>query len=77
MAEPIALRFHKSLYDEDAVRRAAERFAALGNYELGASEADWLVSIVPVRESVRARLGDELSNHALFETILGRKGMNT
>lgn len=75
MAEPIALRFHKSLYDEGAVRRAAERFVALGTVEFTASEADWLVNVVPARESVRARLGDELANHALFETILARKGM--
>lgn len=77
MAEPLALRFHKSLYLGDAVRRAAERFAALGEITLGESDADWLVSAVPLRDSVRARLGDELSNHALFETILARKGIST
>ena len=73
MTEPLQLRFHKSLYDGDAVARAASRFTALGASELGESEADWLVNIVPVRESVRERLADELGNHALFETILTRR----
>lgn len=76
MPEPLALRFHKSLYDGAAVRRATERFAALASFELGESDADWLVAAVPVRESVRARLSDELQNHALFESILVRKGMS-
>lgn len=73
MADPLQLRFHKSLYDGGAVARAASRFAGLGASELGESEADWLVSIVPVRESVRERLADELCNHALFESILTRR----
>lgn len=76
MPEPLQLRFHKSLYDGEAVRRAAERFAALGQIEVLDGGADWLVRALPVREAVRARLGDELGNHALFETILGRKGMS-
>ena len=75
MAEPLHLRFHKSLYEGEAVRRAAARFAALGPFEMDESEADWLVRGVPARESVRERIVDELGNHALFETILGRKGM--
>ena len=33
-----ALRFHKSLYSETAIRRAAERFAQLGEIEV--TEAD-------------------------------------
>ncbi len=73
MAEPLQLRFHKSLYDGEAVARAAERFAGVGTSELAESEADWLVNVVPVRESIRERLADELSNHALFETILKRR----
>lgn len=75
MPEPIALRFHKSLYDGAAVRRAAERFAPLARLEVAESDADWLVSAEPLRESVRARLADEVQNHALFESILARKGM--
>jgi hypothetical protein len=73
VVEPLNLRFHKSLYDGDAVARAANRFAALGPSEIGESDADWLVSVQPLRESVRQRLADELSNHALFETILARR----
>ena len=73
MAEALKLRFHKSLYDGDAVARAAERFAALGAATLGESEADWLVTIEHLRESVRERLADELSNHVLFETIVARR----
>jgi hypothetical protein len=73
VADPLHLRFHKSLYDGDAVARAAARFSALGTAELGESEADWLVTVAPLRESIRERLADELGNHALFETILTRR----
>ena len=69
------LRFHKSLYMEDAIRRALVRFAQLGTFELVEAEADWIVHVHPVRESVREKLNDEVQNHALFETILARKGM--
>ncbi len=72
---PEALRFHKSLYSEAALKNATTRFAALGQFEVIESEADWLVAVTPARESIRERLGDELSNHALFETILERKGV--
>lgn len=70
-----ALRFHKSLYSESAIRRATERFAQLGTFEVIEAEADWLVAVSPARESLRERLGDEVGNHALFETILERKGV--
>ncbi|MBM4392127.1 MAG: hypothetical protein FJ090_13480 [Deltaproteobacteria bacterium] len=73
---PEALRFHKSLYSEAAIRSAAVRFAQLGQLEVIEAEADWLVAVSPVRESIRERLGDELANHALFETILERKGVS-
>ena len=76
MSEPLTLRFPKSLYNGDAVRRASERFAALGAMNVVEGETDWLVEAVPVRESIRERLADELSNHALFESILARKGMS-
>lgn len=72
---PEALRFHKSLYSEAAIKNAAARFAALGQFEVIEANADWLVAVTPARESIRERLGDELSNHALFETILERKGV--
>lgn len=70
-----SLRFHKSLYREEAIRRATLRFSQLGSFEVIEAEADWLVAVTPVRESVRERLNDELANHALFETILARKGI--
>lgn len=76
MSEPLTLRFHKSLYDGGAVRRASERFTALGAMEVVEADMDWLVVATPVRESIRERLGDELQNHALFESILVRKGMS-
>ncbi len=76
MGGPLELRFHKSLYDGAAVARAVERFAALGTIQVAESDSDWLVTAHPTRESIRERLGDELANHALFETILSRKGMN-
>ncbi len=77
MPEPLTLRFHKSLYDGEAVRKAAVRFGALGTVQVADGGGDWLVTAVPLRESIRERLGDELGNHALFESILARKGMST
>jgi hypothetical protein len=77
-----ALRFHKSIYREAALRRAVDRFAAIGGeagaigrFEVIEAEADWLVAVIPTREATRERLEDELRNHVLHETILERKGV--
>jgi len=69
MVEPVTLRFHRSLYAPASVTRAAERFAAFGPTVIEA-EADVLVSFSEVPDRLRARLPDEFSNHALFQTIV-------
>lgn len=74
MAEVIKLRFHKSLYEVGAIDRAVERFAALGSFTVEEHESDWVVLVQPARESLRDRIGDELANHALFHSILARRG---
>jgi hypothetical protein len=67
------LRFHRSIYGTDAVRRAAERFAHLGDISVAETETDVLVTVVPTRPELKARLLDELANHALFETTKERR----
>jgi len=74
VAESFQLRFHKSLYNGDAVALAAGRFGAMSTVELAESEADWLVNVAPTRDGLAERLADELRNHALFETIVARRG---
>lgn len=74
MAEPIKLRFHKSLYEAGAIDKAVERFAALGTFSVEEHDSDWIVNVEPARESLRDRIGDELGNHALFHSILARRG---
>lgn len=72
MAERV-LRFHRSLYPSDAVRRAAERFGGVAEVRVEETDADTLVHLDGVPERVRDRLPDELANHALYETILARR----
>jgi hypothetical protein len=69
MADPVALRYHRSLYSPASVAKAAERFAAFGPTVVEA-EADVLVTFTTVPDHLRARLGDEFGNHALFQTIV-------
>lgn len=73
MVEPIRVRFHRSIYDPIAVRRAADRFVALADIEVADHEHDTVVTLVPMRESLRGRLADELGNHALFESIVAAR----
>jgi hypothetical protein len=74
MAEPIVLRFHRSLYTTDAVRAAVARFARLApSATVEEVDADVKVVLADVPEALRARIGDELGNHALFETIVARR----
>lgn len=74
MGDPIVLRFHRSLYTADAVRAAVARFAPLAD-DIAVEEvgADVKVALRGVPERLRARIGDELGNHALFETIVARR----
>lgn len=73
-ADVVVLRFHRSLYAADAVRAAAARFGSLAA-EIAVDEVDADVKVVlrGVPERLRARIGDELANHALFETIVARR----
>jgi hypothetical protein len=73
MAEPVVLRFHRSLYEGEAVRAAAARFGHLAAIEVEDVEADVKVTLRDVPERLRGRIGDELGNHALFETIVRRR----
>lgn len=73
-AEPVVLRFHRSLYATDAVRAAAARFGNLAaEIAVDEADADVRVTLRGVPERLRARIGDELANHALFETIVARR----
>lgn len=73
-AEPIVLRFHRSLYATEAVRAAAERFRALAaDIAVEEVDADVIVEMRGVPERLRGRFADELANHALFETIVARR----
>lgn len=74
MSEPIHLRFHRSLYTTEAVRTAVARFGALATeITVEELEADVKVVLTGVPERLRARIGDELGNHALFDTIVSRR----
>lgn len=74
MADPIVLRFHRSLYATDGVRAAAARFGGLAEaIDVDEVDADVKVTLRGVPERLRARIGDELGNHALFESIVARR----
>jgi hypothetical protein len=56
------------------VHAAATRFAGLaGSITVTEVEADVKVVLEGVPERLRARIGDELGNHALFGTIVARR----
>jgi len=69
----VTVRFHRSLYDPASVRVAAGRFGRFGTPAVEERDADVLVSFTDVPEALAGRLGDELGNHALFETIVARR----
>lgn len=67
---PIELTFHRSLYRLEAVQAAVARFARLGRFEVHTGEgAEIRVRITGVPDRLHARMADEFSNHALFQTI--------
>lgn len=68
MADPIAVRLHRSLYPTASVERAAARFAAFVP-SVAEHPADVLVTFTEVPERLRDRLPDEFRNHALFQVI--------
>ncbi|MFZ5479995.1 MAG: HxsD-like protein [Myxococcota bacterium] len=73
-AEPLVLRFHRSLYATDAVRAAVARFSSLvGGTSVEEVEADVMVTLTDVPDRLRGRIADEVGNHALFETIVARR----
>lgn len=72
-APPYALRFHRSIYGIEAVRRAAGRFAELAEIGVVENDVDVLVAVNPVRPELGERLLDELANHALFEATRDRR----
>lgn len=69
MADPVSMRFHRSLYPVVSVRRAAERFARFGP-EISEHEADVSVVFTEVPDALRARLAGEFGNHALFQAVV-------
>lgn len=75
MGSDVSVRFHRSLYAPDAVRRAAERFAPLVEaLTVEEHESDLRVTLTGVPERLTDRIGDELGNHALFETVVAQRG---
>lgn len=69
MAEPVTVRFHRSLYPTASVERAAERFAGFGP-AVEERDADVLVAFSTVPDRLRDRLPDEFRNHALFQVVV-------
>lgn len=74
MAEPITVRFHRSLYARPAIDAAVARFAALGEFRVEEHEQDWVLHLLPLRESLRERIGDEIANHVLAGSVVARSG---
>jgi hypothetical protein len=69
MADPVTVRFHRSLYPTASVARAADRFAAFGP-AVEESGVDVLATFTAVPDRLRDRLPDEFRNHALFQVIV-------
>ena len=67
MAEVI--RFHRSLYDAEAIQEAAAAYDRLATIELHVAEYDVRAHISDIDGRVKDRLVDAFCNHALFATI--------
>lgn len=72
MIEPI--RFARSLYDRRAVERAVEAFAALGTFTVTVEDDAIVVAVSDPDPDVEDVLADELSNHALANTVTLSRG---
>jgi len=70
---PDTVRFHRSLYDVDALEAAADAYRPLATITLHVSEHDVRAEIDDIDERVADRLVDAFCNHALFTTIGQRR----
>ena len=72
MAERIV--FARSLYSPAAVRAAAAAYAELATIELQVADDTIEVTLSDPDPALADVVADEFCNHALHETILGRRG---
>ena len=63
------LRFDRGLYASEAVRDAAEAFGHLGRLTLHELDDAVVLELCEPDPRFADVLGDEIANHALFETI--------
>lgn len=66
------LRLHRSLYDGDAIRAVAERYAAVATIAVDVGEHELTVRFDQVDPDVADVLTDHFCNMALHETIVRR-----
>ncbi len=68
------LRFHRSLYSEEAIREAMEVYGEHGDFELTEAEPYACVKVEVTAEGLdEGRLVGELGNHALARSVEQRR----
>ena len=65
----MTLRFHKELYDGEAVDQAVKELAEWAEFELSEEPGYWVVAVTPAADVDGAMVRGELSNYALGLTI--------
>ena len=70
----MTLRFHKTLYDGEAVDQAVKELSDWAEFTLSEEDGYWVVAIAPGEDVDGAMVRGELSNYALGLTIERRGG---
>ena len=70
----IELRFHRELYDGNALDEAMQVFGAHATFERAEEPAHWIVRVTGLDPSREKRIAGELANYALGLTIGSRGG---
>ncbi|HSQ00466.1 MAG TPA: HxsD-like protein [Candidatus Dormibacteraeota bacterium] len=77
MSAPHAtVRLHRTLYAEDAIRRAAETFTDFAAFAVQADGDHWVVDVSDIDREVDGDVVAEFCNFALANTAIRRKHTN-
>ena len=67
------LRFDRRLYTKTALKEASASFSHLATFSLTEEDSQYVLMLSDIDEDVVDVIKDEFANHALYNTILGRK----
>jgi len=72
-ADTVTVRFHRSLYTEEAIREAAETFACLASFAVRTDGEHHVVEISAIARDVDGDVVAEFCNFALANSARGHR----